>query len=69
MSRRVHSLVQERAKRDFQRLLRLQDQLAQRGFALDALWGDKLIVQRWGLYRVLSLNEAERFLAQLRRSR
>ena len=46
----------------------LQVKFAGRGFALDPLTDSKLLLQRWGLIRVLDdLSEAQRFLDELDR--
>ena len=66
MRNKVHSMVNERVRRARGRLLALQAEFAVRGFALEPLTGDKLIVQRWGLYRVLDgVEEAQRYLDQV----
>lgn len=43
-------------------MLRLQLQFERLGFHLDPLYEDRLVVQRWGLYRVLDVDEAEQLL-------
>ncbi len=62
----VTSIDHQRAQRGNQRLERMQAEFARRGFALDVLTGDKLLVQRWGLYRVLDdLDQAQRYLDEV----
>lgn len=59
-------MAQERVRRSHDRLLALQAEFARRGFALDPLTEDKLLVQRWGLYRVLDdLDQAQRYLDEI----
>ena len=44
----------------------LQARFAMKGWALDPLHGDKLLLQRWGMTRVLQdLDEAQRVLVQI----
>lgn len=44
----------------------LQARFAMKGWAFDPLHGDKLLLQRWGMTRVLQdLDEAERVLVQI----
>jgi hypothetical protein len=48
------------------RLLRLSAEFGARGFALHPLDGEKLIVTKWNMTRVLAdLDDAERMLAQI----
>ncbi len=65
----VRSLEHARIRRDLRRFQRLQVQFARLGFYLDPLSGDRYLVQRWGLYRVLDLDEAEQLLRVIGRSR
>lgn len=66
MTRKVRSIADARSSRDHWRLQSLQAEFTRRGFTLEPLTGDSLIVQRWGLYRVLdSLEEAQRYLDQV----
>ncbi len=61
------SFAGARARRDNGRLQALQAEFARLGFALDPLTQDTLILQRWGMRRVLrSLDETERLLEQIR---
>lgn len=65
----VHSLAGERTSRNHKRLLTLQAEFARRGFALDPLTEDSVLLQRWGLSRVFhGLDAAQRFLDQLGRA-
>ena len=65
----VRSLDAERAKRWHQRVARLSLQFSRLGFHLDPLYEDRLLVQRWGLCRVLDVEEAERLLRVIGRTR
>lgn len=65
----VRSLANARARRWEQRVLRLQLEFERLGFHLDPLSGYRLLVQRWGLYRVLDVDEAEQLLRIVRRAR